>query len=120
MPLPRLRSPAPRITDADSRVDCNGYGQPNATESTCSASVIIPNPAFGDYRVIVSSSTPRGLAVTWGWGGTSFRRSGGGEAGVIVEPRLAVSFTLIVAPDGVSQKTQPGPEQRATPPRPLP
>jgi hypothetical protein len=113
-------SAAPRIAEADSRVDCSGYGQPNATESTCSASVIVPNPEFGDYRVIVSSSAPRGLAVTWGWGGSAFRRSGGGDARVIVEPRAPVSFTLIVAPDGVSQKTQPVTETRATPPLPRP
>ena len=113
-------SAAPRISEADSRVDCSGYGQPNATESTCSASIIIPNPEFGDYRVIVTSNVPRGLAVTWGWGGTSFRRSGGGEARVVVEPRAPVSFTLIVAPDGTSQKTQPVTERRATPPLPRP
>jgi hypothetical protein len=113
-------STAPRITEADSRVDCSGYGQPNATESTCSASLIIPDPAFGDYRVIVTSNAPRGLAVTWGWGGTSFRRSGGGDARVTVEPHAPVSFTLIVAPDGVSQKTQPVLEKRATPPLPRP
>ena len=107
---------APRIAEADARVDCSGYGQPNATESVCSASVIIPNPEFGDYRVIVTSSAPRGLAVTWGWGGTSFRRSGGGDARVVVGSRAPVSFGLIVAPDGVSQKTQPAPEKRAIPP----
>jgi hypothetical protein len=109
-------SAPPRITEADARVDCSGYGQPNASESACSASVLVPNPEFGEYRVIVSSSTPRGLAVTWGWGGTSFTRSGGGDARVVVEPRAPVSFVLIVAPDGASQKTQPVNEPRATAP----
>jgi hypothetical protein len=111
---------AARISEADARVDCSGYGQPGATESACSASIIIPNPEFGDYRVIVTSNAPRGLSVTWGWGGTAFRRSGGGDARVVVEPRAPVSFTLIVAPDGVSQKSQPVPEQRAMPQLPRP
>ena len=109
-------SGAPAIAGADARIDCSGYGQPNATESACSASVIIPDPAFGEYRVIVTSAAPRGIPVTWGWGGTSFRRSGGGDAKVIVEPKAPVSFTLIVAADGVSQKTQPGPEAVSAPP----
>lgn len=109
-------SAAPRILEADPRIDCGGYGQPNATESVCSASVIIPNPEFGEYKVIVSSNASRGLSVTWGWGGTSFRRSGGGDTRVVVEPRAPVSFTLIVASDGVSQKTQPGLENRTSRP----
>ncbi len=108
-------SAAAPIPGADARVDCSGYGQPSATESVCSASVLIPNPAFGDYRVIVSANSPRGLPVTWGWGGASFRRSGGGDARVIVEPRAPVTFTLIVAPEGVSQRTQPVVVERATP-----
>lgn len=111
-------SAAPRLGEAESRVDCGGYGQPNATESACSASVIVPDPEFGDYRVIVTSNASRSLLVAWGWGGSAFRRPGGGDARVIVEPRAPVSFTLIVAPDGVSQKTQPAPVIRSAPPLP--
>jgi hypothetical protein len=92
----------------EAKVDCSGYGYERESNSTCTASVTLQNPAPGDYRVVVTSSDSlRGETLNVGWGGATFRRSGGFAVPVIVEPGHPVAFTIIVAHEGASMRTQP-------------
>jgi len=102
-----------RIPDSDGAVDCGGYGRQRESESACSASVMVRNPAFGAYRVVVSSAdSARAETITVGYGGSTFRRSGAFSVRVIVGPKHAVEFGIIVSEEGASQRSQP----RPTPP----
>ncbi|MFI5310015.1 MAG: hypothetical protein ACHQQ3_02180 [Gemmatimonadales bacterium] len=97
-----------RIPESDGSVDCGGYGRAREAESSCSASVIVHNPAFGEYKVVVSSpDSARGETITVGFGGSTFRRNGAFSVRVVVGPQRPVDFAITVAPEGASQRSQP-------------
>jgi len=100
------------MPNAEGKVDCNDLGSVAAGDSSCTMSIAIQKPKFGDYRVVVSSSQPRVQLMTNGWGGEGFVPNGGHPSKLIVNPRSPVEFTLIVAPEGVSQRTEPRPVRR--------
>lgn len=95
-----------KIALSDGHVECDNYGDPKATESSCTASVVIRRPASGEYRVEASSSEKRAETLNVGWGGEGFRRAGGFDFLVSVEPRKSVSFVIVVSPEGVYLKGQ--------------
>ena len=97
------------IRDAQGHVDCDNYGDPKATEASCTASVLIRRPAFGDYRVIATSPDRRAETLTVGVGGDGFRRAGGFDVRVTLQPAVPVTFTVLVTEEGVSLRSQPRP-----------
>jgi len=97
-------TPAP---GAEGRVDCAGFGSGRQDDSDCTATITLQDPVWGDYRLRVSSPDLRGETVTVGWTGSTFARSGAASIGVTVQPRQTVEFVMIVAREGVSQKTAP-------------
>lgn len=100
------------MPNADGKVDCNDVGSVAAGDSSCTMSIALREPPFGDYRVVVSAARPQVEIMTIGWGGEGFQRNGGLSVKLIVDPRSPVEFTLIVAPEGVSQRTEPRPIRR--------
>jgi hypothetical protein len=97
-------TPAP---GAEGRVDCAGFGSGKQDDSECTATITLQNPAWGDYKLRLSSPDLRGETVTIGWMGSTFTRSGATSIGVTVQPRQTMEFVVIVAPEGVSQRTAP-------------
>ena len=97
------------IRDAQGHVDCDNYGDPRATEASCTASVLIRRPAFGDYRVIATSPDRRAETLTVGFGGDGFGRAGGFDVRVVLQPAVPVAFTVMVTAEGVSLRSQPRP-----------
>jgi hypothetical protein len=97
------------IPASDGHVECDNYGDPHATEANCTASVVIKHPAYGDYRVVVSSADKRSETLNVGWGGEGFRRAGGFDVRVVLEAHGSTSFTVIVAPEGASLRSQSRP-----------
>jgi hypothetical protein len=97
-----------RIPESDGSVDCGGYGRARESQTACSASVMLRSPAFGEYRVVVSSpDSARGETITVGYGGSTFRRTGGFSVRVVVGPQRPVDFAITVAAEGASQRSQP-------------
>ena len=96
-----------KIAMSDGHVECDNYGDPKATESNCTASVVVRRPASGEYRVEVTASDRRSETLNVGWGGEGFRRAGGFDLPVTVEPRAPVRFTIVVSPEGVWLRGQP-------------
>jgi hypothetical protein len=97
-------TPAP---GAEGRVDCAGFGSGKQDDSECTATITLQNPVWGDYKLRVSSPDLRGETITLGWTGSTFSRSGATSVGITVQPRQTVEFAVIVAPEGVSQRTAP-------------
>ena len=97
---------------SEGKVDCNDVGGVAAGDSSCTMSIAVGEPGFGDYRVVVSATRPRVELMTIGWGGAGFTRNGGLTVKLVVDQRSPVEFTLIVAPEGVSQRTEPRPIRR--------
>lgn len=100
------------MRNAEGTVDCNDVGGVAAGDSSCTMSVAMTKPAFGDYRVVVSSTRPRVEIMNIGWGGEGFIRNGGLSVKLVVDERSPIEFTLIVAAEGVSQRTEPRPVRR--------
>lgn len=101
------------IPQSDGSVDCGGYGRERESETACSASVLVHNPAFGQYRVVVSSAdSVRGETIVLGFGGSTFKRNGGFSVRVIAGPKRPTDFAITVAEEGVSLRSQP----KMTPP----
>ena len=95
---------SPRLPTAESNVDCGGFGRDKEAESACTASIIVHEPAPGSWRVIVTSSdSTRGGVLNVGFGGKGFRRPGGFPVRFFVDAHRSVSFTIVVAAEGVSQ-----------------
>ena len=97
-------TPAP---GAEGRVDCAGFGSGKQDDSECTATITLQNPVWGDYKLRVSSPDLRGETITIGWTGSTFPRPGATSVDVTVQPHQTVEFTIIVAPEGASQKTAP-------------
>lgn len=97
-------TPAP---GAEGRVDCAGFGSGKQDDTECTATITLQNPVWGDYKLRVSSPDLRGETITIGWTGSTFARSGATSVGVTVQPKQTVEFVVIVAPEGVSQRTVP-------------
>jgi hypothetical protein len=97
-------TPAP---GAEGRVDCAGFGSGKQDDSECTATITLQNPVWGDYKLRVSSPDLRGETITVGWTGSTFPRPGATSVSVTVQPRQTVEFSMIVAPEGASQKTAP-------------
>jgi len=97
-------TPAP---GAEGRVDCAGFGSGKQDDSECTATITLQNPVWGDYKLRVSSPDLRGETITIGWTGSTFTRSGAASIGITVQPKQTVEFAVIVAPEGVSQRTAP-------------
>ncbi|MBI3566932.1 MAG: hypothetical protein HY084_01850 [Gemmatimonadetes bacterium] len=96
-----------RLPAAETNVDCGGYGREKESESACTASIIVHEPAMGAWKVVVTSSdSTRGEAVSVGYGGKGFRRSGGFAVRVLVDAHRSVEFSIAVAPEGVSQTSK--------------
>lgn len=95
------------IPDAIPRVDCTDVGGTVAGDSTCTVSIQLKKPTFGEYVVRFGSARPRLEVMTIGWGGVGFNRNGGLSMKLASEPRHPQEFTLIVAPEGISQKSEP-------------
>jgi hypothetical protein len=98
-----------KIPLSDGHVECDNYGDPKATESNCTASVVIKRPAYGEYRIVASSADKRAETLNVGFGGEGFRRAGGFDVHVAVEPRKTATFTVSVVQDGASLRTPPHP-----------
>ena len=99
---------ATKIPDSEATVDCGGYGRLRESNTACSASITIHSPAFGSYRIVISSpDSVRGEAVTVGYGGLTFGRSGGFSVKVVVGPRRPVEFVINVASEGASLRSEP-------------
>ena len=101
-----------QMANAEGKLDCNDVGGVAAADSSCTVSVAMTKPAFGDYHIIVSSTRPRVEIMTIGWGGEGFARNGGLSVKLVVDPRSPIEFTVIVAAEGVSQRTEPRPVRR--------
>jgi len=95
------------ISDAQPKVDCTDAGGVVAGDSTCTISLQLKRPAFGDYKVRLTASAQHLEVLTVGWGGVGFTRNGGLSMKIAAEPRKTLEFTMIVAPEGVSQRTEP-------------
>ena len=100
------------IADAQPRVDCTDAGGVVAGDSTCTISVQLKRPAFGDYKVRMTAAAQHVEVLTVGWGGVGFNRNGGLSMKIAAEARKPLEFTMIVAPEGVSQRTEPKPVAR--------
>ena len=97
-------TPSPGV---EGRVDCAGFGSGKQDDTDCTATITVQNPVWGDYKLRVSSPDLRGETITIGWTGSTFSRSGATSVGVTVPPRQTVEFSVIVAPEGASQRTAP-------------
>ena len=96
-----------KILLSDGHVECDNYGDPKATEANCTASVTVKRPAYGEYRVVASSSDKRTETLNVGFGGEGFRRAGGFDVRVILEPKKPVEFKILVAQEGASLRSEP-------------
>jgi hypothetical protein len=97
-------TPSPGV---EGRVDCAGFGSGKQDDSECTATITLQNPVWGDYKLRVTSPDLRGETITIGWTGSTFTRSGATSIGITVQPRQTEEFSVIVAPEGVSQRTAP-------------
>jgi hypothetical protein len=97
-------TPSPGV---EGRVDCAGFGSGKQDDSECTATITMQNPVWGDYKLRVTSPDLRGETITIGWSGSTFTRSSATSIGITVQPRQTVEFSVIVAPEGVSQRTAP-------------
>ena len=97
-----------RIPESDGAVDCAGFGRQRESQTACSANVMLRNPAFGEYHVVISSpDSARGETITIGFGGSTFKRTGGFSVRVVVGPQRPADFAITVAAEGASQRSQP-------------
>lgn len=102
-----------RIPGAHGGVECAGFGVLRESQNACSASVTVWNPAFGTYRVVVSATdSARAETLNVGYGGASFRRSGGFSVRVSVASGHPVEFAVTVNQDGASQRSRAVPSPR--------
>jgi hypothetical protein len=97
-------TPAP---GAEGRVDCAGFGSGKQDDSECTATITLQSPVWGDYKLRVTSPDLRAETLTIGWTGSTFSRSGATSIGITVLPKQTVEFSVIVAPEGASQRTAP-------------
>ena len=98
---------AATIPHAQPKVDCTDAGGLVAGDSTCTVSVQLKKPIFGDYKVRMTATAQHVEVLTVGWGGVGFNRNGGLSMKIAAEARKPLEFTMIVAPEGVSQRTEP-------------
>lgn len=96
-----------RIPRSESNVDCPGFSAPDGSESACTASIHVGTPAAGDYTVIVRSTTPRAVVLNVGWASVSEARRGAFDVPIQVSVGRAAAFAIIIARDGVSQRSEP-------------
>jgi len=92
---------------AEGRVDCAGFGSGKQDDSECTATITLQNPVWGDYKLRVSSPELRAETIVIGWTGSTFTRSGATSVGITVQPRQTMEFSVVVAPEGASQRTAP-------------
>jgi hypothetical protein len=96
-----------RIPRSEGRLDCPNPASPIEAERVCTASVEIRFPASGTYRIIASARDARYETLNVGWGTHVARRGGAFDVPVQVTPAQPAEFAVIVARDGVSQRTVP-------------
>ena len=58
---------------------------------------------------MATSADKRGETLNIGWGGQGFRRAGGFDVRVVVEPKKSSSFTVRLAEEGAQLRAQPQP-----------
>lgn len=95
------------IAEAQPKIDCTDAGGVVAGDSTCTISVQLKKPAFGDYKVRMTAQAPHVEVLSIAWGGIGFTRNGGLSMKIAAEAKKPLEFTMIVAPEGVSQRTEP-------------
>lgn len=98
---------AEKLAGAQSQVDCPGFASPNVAEQACTASVTVNTPAPGDYTIVARSAAPKSVILSVGWGSASQTKHGGFDVRVNVPKGGAIGFAVIVARDGVSQRSDP-------------
>lgn len=98
---------AARLARSESSVDCPGFADPGGKESACTASINVKTPAVGDYTITVRSQDERAVTLNVGWASASQVRKGAFYVRVPVAARGASAFTIIVARDGVTQRSEP-------------
>lgn len=102
-----------RIADSHAGVECAGFGVMRESEAACSASVTVWKPAYGVYRVVVTATdSARAERLNVGYGGATFRRSGGFSVRVSVAPDHPVEFALTVNQEGVYQRSRVRPSPK--------
>jgi hypothetical protein len=100
------------IADAQPKIDCADAAGVVAGDSTCTISVQLKKPAFGDWKVRLTAASPHVEVLSIAWGGIGFNRNGGLALKIAAEAKKPLEFTMIVAPEGVSQRTEPRPVAR--------
>lgn len=98
-----------RIAGSEATVDCPGFSGPGGSEADCTSSIRIPLPHPGDYSIIARANRTRAVVLNVGWGTASEYRHGGFDVRVQVAPGGATGFSIIVARDAVSQRSEPKP-----------
>jgi hypothetical protein len=96
-----------RIPNSESEVDCHGAPEPNGRESACTATVHVKTPQAGDYTIVARASSARAVVLSVGWGTVSQIQRGAFDVPVQVARGGATSFSIIVARENVSQRSQP-------------
>jgi len=104
---------AGRIPGSHGSVECAGFGVMRESQAACAASLTVWNPVHGAYRVVVfATDSARAETLNLGYGGATFRRSGGFSVRVSVAPGQPVEFGVTVNRDGVSQRSRVVPSTR--------
>lgn len=98
-----------RIARSEASVDCPGFANPDGKESDCTASIIVNQPAAGDYTVIARAAGRRIVTLNVGWATESQIKRGAIDVRLQIAAGNATSFTIIVARDAVSQRSEPRP-----------
>jgi hypothetical protein len=96
-----------RIPNSESEVDCHGAPGPGGRETSCTASVNVKTPRPGDYTIVARATSARAVMLSVGWGTVSELQRGAFDVPVQVARGGTTSFSVIVARDNVSQRTQP-------------
>jgi hypothetical protein len=96
-----------RIEGAESSVDCPDFAPSGRREVPCTASILIRAPLPGDYWVVSRSGAIRSSVLSVGWATKSDARRGAFAVTVQVAAGGATSFSVIVARDNVSQRSEP-------------
>lgn len=104
----------PKLPRSESSVDCPGVASPGAAEAACTVSINVGTPVPGDYTVTVrgSNGAARATLLNVGWGSASGARRGGFDVRVQVTRGGATAFGVLVAREGVSQRSEPRAVQR--------
>jgi hypothetical protein len=99
----------PKLPRSESSVDCPGVASPGAAEAACTVSINVGTPVPGDYTVTVrgSNGAARATLLNVGWGSAAGARRGGFDVRVQVTRGGATAFGVLVAREGVSQRSEP-------------